>query len=77
MNPISRIQGDMALLIAEPEVLNESFVAVATWPTAAIQTPAIRETITAYSTAVGPSSSIKNLFSRVTKIWYIVGISES
>ena len=54
-------QGLRAVLIAAPEESRLLLIATAIWPTLAITPTAIAATITAYSTAVGPSSLCKNL----------------
>lgn len=53
--------GLIALLIAVPEESKLLLVAVASWPTDTIKAPTMRASKTAYSTAVGPASSIRNL----------------
>jgi len=58
-NPAHQIN---AYVSEEPMDVNLAFAFVPTVPTAAIQTTTINASITAYSTAVGPSSETRNRF---------------
>jgi len=61
-------QGLMALLIAAPEEFNVFLVAVATCPADAMHVAAMSETMRAYSTAVGPSSSTRSRLNLLVKV---------
>lgn len=64
--------GLMALLMAAPVESKLFFVAVVSWPTDESKAPIMRASKTAYSTAVGPSSSIRNIRNLFAIAWNMI-----